>query len=351
MGEFGWPAWVGIPFVVAVAGTWLARGYALRRRLLDQPGERRSHVVATPRGGGVGIVLAMCCALAMLAFSMASERGLALAIAVGLLIVATVGWVDDHRPLPPWTRLLAHALAAACLGGGMLAAGLPTLFVVVGVGLALVLTNVWNFMDGIDALAASQGLLVALACAAFAARGPAAWLALALAAACAGFLPFNLPGARIFLGDVGSGALGFLLAALVVWSGSRAPDEAPLLLLPLSAFLLDASLTLAGRVWRGEPWWLPHTQHAYQSWVRRLGLHGIVTGAYALWSGCALLLMLVAAARGPAIRMLALAGCYLAGAATWTWLQRPPHPPRRRANDALEGLAHERLPPPGGSGA
>jgi UDP-N-acetylmuramyl pentapeptide phosphotransferase/UDP-N-acetylglucosamine-1-phosphate transferase len=238
-----------------------------------------------------------------------------------------VGWVDDHRPLPPWTRLLAHALAAACLGGGMLAAGLPTLFVVAGAGLALVLTNVWNFMDGIDALAASQGLLVALACAAFAVGGPAAWLALALAAACAGFLPFNLPGARIFLGDVGSGALGFLLAALVVWSGSRAPGEAPLLLLPLSAFLLDASLTLAGRVWRGEPWWLPHTQHAYQCWVRRRGRHGPVSAVYALWTFLATVAMLVLVPGGSAVKMLALPGCCLGGAIAWTWLQRAPLPP------------------------
>lgn len=351
MRGLAWPAWVGIPFALALAGTWLARGYALRRRLIDQPGERRSHAVATPRGGGAGIVLAMGCALALLAFAAPAWRPLALAIGTGLLLVAAVGWVDDHRPLSPWLRLSVHALAAACLGGGMLVVGLPIPFAAAGVALALVLTNVWNFMDGIDALAASQGLLVAIACALFARSGPAAWMALALAAACAGFLPFNLPPARIFMGDVGSGALGYLLAALLAWSGARAPGEAPLLLLPLSAFLLDASLTLAGRIWRGERWWLPHAQHAYQRWARRMRLHGAVTAAYALWTACALLVMAATVATVPAIRMLALGGCYLAGAATWKRLQQPPHPPRSRANDALEGLADERIPPPGRGGA
>ena len=321
MRELGWPAWVAIPFAVSVPGTWIARGYALRRRLIDQPGARRSHAAATPRGGGVGVVLAMGGALAMLGFVAPAERVLAAAIAAGLVLVAAVGWVDDHRPLPPWTRLLAHAVAAACLGGGMLAAGLPSVFAAIGAVLALVLTNVWNFMDGIDALAASQGLLVALACALFAGSGPAGWLALALAAACTGFLPFNLPAARIFLGDVGSGALGFLLAALLAWSGSRAPRDAPLLLLPLSAFLLDASFTLAGRIGRGERWWLPHTRHAYQRWARRLGRHGPVTTAYAAWTLGASLLMLAGQGAGAAFTMLVLAGCCLAGAAAWTRLR------------------------------
>lgn len=328
MAQPGWAAWVGIPFVVACAGTWLARAYALRRRLIDEPGERRSHGAATPRGGGLGIVLAMFAALAMLAAAVpAAQRVLPAAIAIGLLLVAAVGWVDDHRPLSPWTRLATHAVAAGCLGIGLSAAGLSLPVAAAGALAALVLVNVWNFMDGIDGLATSQALVVAVAVAWFARGGTGAWLALALAGACVGFLAFNLPPARIFLGDVGSGALGYLLAALLAWGGARSPGDAPLLLLPLSAFLLDASLTLAGRFRRGERWWLPHTQHAYQRWVRRSGFHGVVTAAYALWSLGALLLLVAATKSDPALKMLALAGCYLAGAAAWSWLQRTPHPP------------------------
>ena len=331
------PAWVAIAFAVALAGTWLARRYALRRRLIDQPGERRSHTGATPRGGGAGIVLAMVLAMAMAVapawpslVPAPGERLLVAAIAVGMLLVASVGWIDDHRPLPPWSRLVVHGMAAGCLAGGMLAAGFPPGSALAGGLLALVLSNVWNFMDGIDALAASQALLVALACALFAGGGAVAWLALALAAACAGFLPFNLPPARIFLGDVGSGALGFLLAALLAWAGSRRPADAALLLLPPSAFLVDASLTLARRIWRGERWWLPHTQHAYQRWVRATRSHGRVSAAYALWTVAASALMLGAAGGPSAVKMLALSGCCLAGAVAWMRLQQTPLPPGDR---------------------
>jgi UDP-N-acetylmuramyl pentapeptide phosphotransferase/UDP-N-acetylglucosamine-1-phosphate transferase len=167
---------------------------------------------------------------------------------------------------------------------------------------------------------------VALGCALFAGNTTVAWVALALAAACAGFLPFNLPPARIFLGDVGSGALGYLLAALAAFALARDPWKGSLLLLPLSAFLTDATLTLGRRVLRGERWWLPHTQHAYQQWMRRQGSHGRVSAAYAAWTALMLVNAKLASSSGSTGKMLALAACYLAGATTWTWLQRTPHP-------------------------
>lgn len=318
----GWVAGLGLVFGVALVGTWLARRYALSRRLIDQPGERRSHSTATPRGGGIAIVAAMLVALAL---AEDATRVLSVAMALGLLLVAAVGWVDDHRPLSPWMRLAVHALAAACLGVGLHAEGASPGIVAVGVVLALVLTNVWNFMDGIDGLAVSQALLVALGCALLAWGGPAAWLPLALAAACAGFLPFNLPPARIFLGDVGSGTLGYLLAGLLASAALRDASEALLLLLPLCAFLVDASLTLARRVLAGERWWLPHTQHAYQRWVRACGRHGVVTGAYAAWTVVMLLNLRWASGGSSLVKITMLGGWYLAGAITWTWLQRTPH--------------------------
>jgi UDP-N-acetylmuramyl pentapeptide phosphotransferase/UDP-N-acetylglucosamine-1-phosphate transferase len=314
----GWPLWAGAAFVVACAGTWLARGYALRRQLVDQPGARRSHSAATPRGGGIAIVAALLPILAWLAWR---QPGLFAPVIVGLLLVAGIGWFDDHRPLSPWWRLGVHAVAAACLAWGIgglhgpAAAGLAF-------ALALVLTNVWNFMDGIDALAASQALLVAIACALWVGQGPVALMAIVLASACAGFLPFNLAPARIFLGDVGSGALGYAVAALLAMLAPRDWATAPLLLLPPSAFLLDAGLTLLARVRRGERWWLPHTTHAYQRWTRRLGRHAPVTWAYAAWTVGACVIMLAGSGADAAFRMLSLAGFLLAGAAAWTGLQR-----------------------------
>src|SRR5690606_33960890 len=116
----------------------------------------------------------------------------------------------------------------------------------------------------------------------------------ALLAACAGFLPFNLPKARIFLGDVGSGALGFALAALFSLLALELDWlHAPVLLLPLGAFFVDATLTLGARMVRGERWWTPHAQHAYQRWTRRIGSHGTVASAYFAWTATAVAAMLV----------------------------------------------------------
>jgi len=330
--SIGWPGWVGVfsVFVVACLGTWLARRYALAHHLIDQPGVRRSHSVATPRGGGIAIVVAMLLALLLEAAWMPADDLPMAVVALGLLLVAAVGWIDDHRPLSPWIRLATHAAASACLAAALLASGSGTEAALVGALSALVLTNVWNFMDGIDGLATSQALLVALGCALLAGDSRSVFLALALAAACAGFLPYNLPRARIFLGDVGSGALGYLLAVLVAFQSAYARFDAVLLLLPLSAFLVDASLTLGRRVLRGEQWWLPHAQHAYQRWARLCARHGIVTASYSVWTALMLLNLSLVSSSSVAGKMLALSGCYLVGAITWTWLQRTPHPPGDR---------------------
>ena len=326
----GWPIGVAVVFAVACIGTWLARRYALARHLLDEPGARRSHTVATPRGGGIAIVAAMLLAL-VVSPATAAPLPPRLLIGTGLLLVAAVGWIDDHRSLSPWLRLAVHALAAACLGLSVWISSGSAALAIAGALLALVLTNVWNFMDGIDGLAASQALLVALGCAMLAGRGSDTWLSLALAAACAGFLPFNLPRARIFLGDVGSGALGYLLAVLVAGRSVHDPEAGLLLLIPLCAFLVDATLTLGRRVLRGERWWLPHTQHAYQAWARRCGRHGQVTAAYGAWTSLMLLnLAFTATARDSPVKMLVLAACYAAGATIWMSLQRMSHPPGDR---------------------
>jgi UDP-N-acetylmuramyl pentapeptide phosphotransferase/UDP-N-acetylglucosamine-1-phosphate transferase len=316
------PWWFALHFAIGLAGTWLARGYAVRHALIDQPGERRSHDTPTPRGGGIAIVAALLVALAWLALSDPAGPLLYAAIGAGLLLVAGVGWIDDHRSLSPWLRLATHAVAAAGLswavimaGGGLLAASLA--FVLV-----LSLVNIWNFMDGIDGLAASQAGLAALGYALFAGSGPVMWLGLALLAACAGFLPFNLPRARIFLGDVGSGTLGFALAALLSMLLLEPDwDRAPVLALPLCAFVIDATLTLGARMVRGDRWWMPHTQHAYQRWTRRNGRHGLATAAYAGWTLVAIAAMLAMKSQPPAVIMGTVAAVYLLACVAWWRLQ------------------------------
>lgn len=281
--------WFALHFAIAVAGTWMARHYALRRDLVDQPGERRSHSVATPRGGGIAIVISVLVAALALALRYPQQIVLLTAFVIGLVLVAGIGLIDDHRPLSPWLRLAVHAMAAVVFALGLAGVYGDLLIVVVALVAVMVLTNVWNFMDGINGIAAGQAALVSAGL--FAVLGGAwGWLALALVAANVGFLPFNFPRARIFLGDVGSGALGYAVAALSVVAYADHATHWTLIAMPLSAFLVDSALTLLRRLLRGERWWTPHTQHAYQGWAARIHAHAPVTLGYAGWTAVAVLL-------------------------------------------------------------
>ena len=319
-----WAGWIAVYFAIGLVGTWLARGYALRHRLIDHPGERRSHDVATPRGGGIAIVAAFLVAIGCLILRDPGHAPLLSAIALGFVLVAGIGWADDHRPRSQWSRLAVQGAAAMLLAWGVWHEGGGALAITCAFVAAMVLVNVWNFMDGIDGLAVSQALLVALGYGMLAGRGTVGLLAFALAAACLGFLPFNLPKARIFLGDVGSGALGYALAALGMWLALRDWSQAPALLLPLSAFLIDASLTLAARMARRQRWWLPHTEHAYQHWARRIHRHGPVALAYAGWTLVAIVFMVAAGTAGSAFMMLTLVATCLGGWLAWAWLRKAP---------------------------
>ncbi len=320
-------AWLILHSGIAAAGTWLARRYALQRDLLDHPGERRSHAVATPRGGGIAIVVALLVAAVALAMRDPSQGLLLGTFGIGMTLVAGVGMVDDHRPLSPWVRLLVHAVA-----GAIFALAIQYVFGQVWLSLlafatTVALTNIWNFMDGIDGIAASQALLLGVALASIL-GGSWMLIALALAAACAGFLPFNFPCARIFMGDVGSGAIGFAIAGLGAAAVGMQGLDVVWLLLPLSAFLVDAGFTLARRVMRSEHWWQPHVQHAYQVWARRSG-HVVVTLAYVAWTLTGLATMTVF--RGSSTIFM-LAFClvwYVFAALAWWTLQRlePPAEP------------------------
>ena len=327
--------WLAVFFMMGAAGTWLARRYALQRNLVDEPGARRSHAIPTPRGGGIAIVAVMLAACVALGLRHPPHLPWLAAFGLGTVLVAGVGWIDDHRPLSPWLRLTVHGLAAAVFLAPVWIATADLPLVLVGFGLIVTLINVWNFMDGINGLAASQAAIVAAALA-FALGGPAAALGGALVAGCVGFLPFNAPSARIFLGDVGSGALGYGIGALTVLAALPDPGMAPLLILPLAPFLVDAGLTLGRRVLRGERWWTPHVQHAYQGWARRAG-HTRVTVAYgvATLAGAVLLLDLAGGRHNTAFMAACMLAWYTSAAFVWLWLQH-------RAGKVAAGHEQER---------
>lgn len=275
-------AWViGAAAVLAVAAvlTWGARHYALRRNLMDQPGERRSHGVATPRGGGIAIVVTLLLATGAAALVWPQAGVRLLVFALGLVLVAGIGWWDDHRPLPALRRLLVHVVAAALLAGLVWQASGNPWQALLALLFTASLINIWNFMDGINGIATTQAILAGVAFA-WVLPAPFAWAGMVLALACLGFLPFNFPRARIFMGDVGSGALGYAIAALVCLTSVTTSIHWLLLLVPLTAFLVDAGFTLLSRMLSGQRWMEPHTQHLYQQAVKGGASHASVTGAY-----------------------------------------------------------------------
>lgn len=274
-------------FFLSAIVTWASIRYAHQRNLLDLPGQRRSHTEPTPRGGGIGIVIAAAIFFAIPLFAIyAGATGAAAAILFGLIIVAAVGWWDDHSGLAAGARLAVHVLASFALAislvghDGAVAVGLFALAATWSI-------NLHNFMDGINGLLATQALFVFCVLALLGCQyaQPAYVLAMgALAAATLGFLPFNFPRARVFMGDVGSGALGFLIAAAIgigLDFGLLVPSEALIL---VSAFVIDASCTLASRMLRGRRWYSAHREHLYQWLARGDADHARVVMVYTLWN-------------------------------------------------------------------
>jgi Fuc2NAc and GlcNAc transferase len=271
--------------------TGLVRRYALAHDVVDVPNERSSHRAPTPRGGGVAIVLVSTAALGVLALRGLVRPELLWAVGVGGVAVALVGLADDHRSLPAATRLTVHfaaALWALAWLGGLPALRIGAHLVSFGwVGyllgaLGIVWTvNLFNFMDGIDGIAASEAIFVAVAGALLSAplAGNVAILAaaLAFAAACGGFLVWNWPPARIFLGDVGSGYLGYVIVVLAVAATHDNPAALWVWLILGGAFFADATVTLVRRTLRHERVHEAHRSHAYQWLARRWRNHASVT--------------------------------------------------------------------------
>lgn len=302
---------------LSATGTAWAVGHARRHGMFDVPGERRSHHTQTPRGGGIGIAMAGLLGLGLYG-AVHDEWWL---VAAGLLMVAGVGWLDDHRALPIWPRLAVHGLSATLLAVALHLGGAGTAACLASFLLAVGLINAWNFMDGINGLATSQALLCGLAFALL--PGFAApILGMAVAGACLGFLPFNFPRAKVFLGDVGSGTLGYLVAVLIAIGSTSSPIHAwPLLLLAPLAVLADSGLTLLWRMRRGDHWWQAHNEHAFQRWSQRQG-HAKVALAYGLWTIIVIAVMLSVWGRSGNIGLLAFLACVTATLSGWFWLHR-----------------------------
>jgi UDP-N-acetylmuramyl pentapeptide phosphotransferase/UDP-N-acetylglucosamine-1-phosphate transferase len=313
--------------VVSLVVTSLALVYARRRGLLDQPGKRRSHTQATPRGGGIGIVAAVVLVGLPVWYGTgpAASPWRVGAVALAILAVALIGWRDDHAPLSVLPRLTVHVLAALLVGAAVLAPGpwpgafgwvalLPLAVLLVG------FINAHNFMDGIDGILGQQGLFVMLGyglLAAWAGRTGLAAFAFASAAGCLGFLFFNFPPARIFMGDVGSGAVGLALGTVAALLVQRNPALLWGCSILPSAFLVDSGLTLARRMLGGQRWYAPHRQHLYQWLVRVNWSHARTDVAYMTWNLAVVAPLAWLAVRWPAHGAWCVVGAYALAAAAW----------------------------------
>ncbi|WP_338612440.1 glycosyltransferase family 4 protein [Aeromonas enteropelogenes] len=279
-------------FSIAITG--ILRRYA-QTRLLDQPNHRSSHHVPTPRGGGMAIVIIFLLGAPLLVGLLPESFDISTShfvmIWVAALGVALIGFTDDHISLKPRTRLIVQGIAAALVV--LASEGLPTLKIL-GVTLDLALfgyllawlgviwfINLYNFMDGIDGLAAGEAVVVCLFMALFHYFDGETWhetgLILLLGVAAAGFLCWNFPPARIFMGDGGSGFLGLMLATLMLLDASMKPAFLWAWLVMLGVFVVDATWTLLNRYRLKCRLSEAHRTHAFQYAARRWQSHRTVT--------------------------------------------------------------------------
>ncbi|MBI6888603.1 MULTISPECIES: MraY family glycosyltransferase [Pseudomonas] len=284
--------WWLLPAVLlcSLAMTGTLRRYALAKNIIDVPNARSSHSIPTPRGGGVSIVVAFLAALAVMAFQPGGQTDALVALGGAGAVIAALGFMDDHGHIAARWRLLGHFAAAIWILFWL--GGLPVLQVFgwsldlgwAGAVLAAIylvwLLNLYNFMDGIDGIASVEAITVCLGASLLywlSGQGSMTALPLLLAAAVAGFLFWNFPPAKIFMGDAGSGFLGIILGGLSLQAAWLSSQLFWCWLILLGVFIVDASYTLVRRLLRGDKVYEAHRSHAYQFASRRHGRHLPVT--------------------------------------------------------------------------
>ena len=267
---------------VSAGVTWLLVSTRIGNHLLDHPNERSLHDTPKPRVGGIGICVGVLLAYIIMTLIANSLPSTFMILAGGAFIVLVVSFVDDIRSLSVTVRIPFHFLAAGILvATGLsleqLSLGGATLSLPIGPGAALSLLyvvwmiNLYNFMDGMDGFAGGMavvgfGVLALLA--ADAGSVVIARSASAIAGAALGFLVFNFPPARVFMGDVGASTLGFLAAGISLWADREQVIPLWISLLLFSPFIVDATITLLRRALNREAIWRPHRSHYYQRLVR-----------------------------------------------------------------------------------
>ena len=325
--------------LVAVLSAGVIR-YGPRFGLLDTPVARSAHVAPKPLGGGAALAAPyFLCVIWFVASAAISESALAY---LGCLFIVVLGFSDDRWQLSSKVRLpvqfIVSLAAVRAIGVDSVDFGFFSLSEPLTLSLLAVLSLVWlcnltNFMDGIDGIAASQLLVTSLSCVVLlvgldAAAGESGehdvvlTLSVVLAASAAGFLLWNWSPASLFMGDAGSGFIGFALGLLALESLVTQRMSVWSWVLLLGVFIADTAVTLLVRIIRGERWYEGHSQHAYQILSRRLNSHPRVVGGVILINICWLLPLAWVAGILPHYGVLfatiglapLLLGCYRLGA-------------------------------------
>ena len=288
-------------FTVAAGATgWIAsRGRA--RWLIDHPNERSLHDRPVSRAGGIAILAGIACGFATAAHLALPGPGYGWVLAGGL-IIASISFADDIRRISPAIRIVCHLAGSAFVAVAGLSferIALPWAAVELGPVSGAVITtlfvawlvNLYNFMDGMDGFASGMTVIgfstLAILCVHRDAVALAA-MSSVVAAAAFGFLLFNFPPAKVFMGDLGSSLLGYLCAVMMLSAERSASLPSWMSVLVFSPFIVDASVTLVRRVVAGERPWRAHRSHYYQRLVRLgWGHRKTVLREYALMLACA----------------------------------------------------------------
>lgn len=284
---------IEIPFLVVVTlmattilsciGCGYMRYYSIKKdQFMDVPNQRSSHVQPMPRAGGAPMALFSIAAIVFLGIVRPQLLPLnwVLTIGIGGSLIAWIGWIDDKSPLSPGIRFIFHIIASIWAVYQLYPNEESFLLrFIAGFWVAWSI-NFYNFMDGLDGLAGSEAVVIALGAGYISGRLgilPSLTVAWVIAAAALGFLFWNWPPAKIFMGDAGSGFLGYVFGCLAVGSGNGWAGGIYTYLLLLGLFWFDASFTLIKRILRRERFWEPHRQHLYQQAAQKGFTHHEIT--------------------------------------------------------------------------
>lgn len=277
---------IGLTFTLSLLSVNLIRKY-LQNQLLDIPNERSSHTRPTPRGGGLGFIIAFAIAFPIAQLVTPNlTSGISLLLWLALIPLVAIGILDDWRSLPSWIRYLVQLGVAATVVyncapfpiPGLDKLGVPGIWLTTGltvIGLTA-LINFYNFMDGMDGLVAGVSM-VQLSFLALWLQEPVLWL---WVVALAGFLYWNWAPAKIFMGDAGSTTLGAIVGVSLLSHSQLSLGISWMTLAVLLPFVGDTVYTLCRRLLQGENIFQAHRSHLYQRLQQSSWTHDQVAGLY-----------------------------------------------------------------------